>query len=497
MFEFKLADVGEGMHEAEILRWLVEPGAAVKVDQPIVEIQTDKAVVELPSPVAGKVQKINTAVGQMAHVGDVLIVFDTAVSAVGSVKAGEAAPSPIPAVSRPPVATGGSLDPSKSKPAQAVVPSFDALPPTVLSSQPVVPNLAVAQMSAAGEANGVVIRKPGSVRAAPAVRKRAVELGVDLALVTPGSSDGRVLLKDVEEYAANGGANSPAGADEGLLTLIQAKPGWNDPAMVAHTAVEAPAVSNGNGNGHGPGTLTARPNLAPGGEERKPLAGLRRRIAERMELSARTIPQVTTFDEADATELVALRGRLQEASLKRGVKMTYLPLIVKAVVQTLKSFPMFNASLDEASREVVYKHYYHIGLATATPDGLLVPVVRDADRLSLVALAGEINRLGEGGRKRSLKAFELSGSTFTLSNVGSFGGYTGTAIINPPEAAILAVGRVQERAVVRGGLVVARPILPLSLSFDHRLIDGAEAGYFVTALKELLENPSLMMLEAV
>lgn len=442
MFEFKLPDVGEGMHEAEILRWHIAPGDTVKVDQPMLEIQTDKAVVEIPAPVSGQVGEIKAPVGKISHVGDVLIVFNTGAPAQAALKATE------------------------DKPAAATA---------ELKAQ------AAPAMSGAGR-----------VKAAPAVRKRAVELDVDINQVPPSSPDGRVLLKDVEEYAANQTTTPASGGRNGHA---QAPTGQAPAASTTSTTTQA-----GSSNGHSqPPALPPSPaRLAPaGGEERQPLAGLRRRIAERMELSWRTIPHATCFDEADGSGLVALRGQLKPAAQQQAVNLTYLPLIIKAVVQTLKRFPVFNASLDEQTREIIYKGYYHIGIATATPDGLLVPVAREADRLTLLELAAEVNRLSEGGRQRTLKPHELSGSTFTISNVGSFGGSTGTAIINPPEAALLVTGSLQERPLVVDGELVKRPTLPLSLTFDHRLIDGAEAGTFLAALKEVLEKPSLLLLNAV
>lgn len=435
MFEFKLPDVGEGMHEAEILRWLIKPGETVKLDQPMLEIQTDKAMVEIPAPVAGTVDQINFKEGQLACVGDILITFRPAANGLVQQQA-----------QNQPQKTNSEI-------------------------------LAVAANAGAVSGNGIIPRKPGDVRAAPAVRKRAVELGVDITKVKPGSPDGRVLLQDVEAFAA-----APQPTLEPTFAPVQP---------------QSP-TSNGNGNGHvqAVAPVVAQPETGQA-EKRVALAGLRRRIAERMELSWRTIPHVAVFDEADTGELVALRESLKGTAEKRGVKLTYLPFIVKAVVATLKQHPVFNSTFDEKSREVVYKNFYNIGLATSTPDGLLVPVVQNANRLTLLELAAEINRLSEGGRNRSLKANELSGSTFTISNVGSYGGVSGTAIINPPEAAILATGKMQEKAVVRAGQIVARPIMPLSVSFDHRLIDGADAGAFLTTLKSYLENPNLLLLDSI
>ena len=437
MTEFKLPDVGEGMHEAEIVRWLVKPGDRVKADQVMLEIQTDKALVEIPSPVAGIVAEIRVKEGQMVPVGTVLITFDTA-------PATKVAEKPVP------------------EPVLAV---------------------AATTLTKAYSNGATVTTQPSRVRAAPAVRKKAWELDVDLTVVQPSSPDGRVLLQDVLNYAEHRHTS-----DVGVLLVAPT----NAPTNGKTEVVEAPVVET---------VVSTKPSVfsvaeATQDETRKPLVGLRRRIAERMELSWRTIPHVSTFEDVDAGNLSALRAQLAPTAEKRGVKLTYLPLLVKAAIYALKKTPIFNSSLDDKSREVIYKNYYHIGLATATPDGLLVPVLHHADQLTLLELAMEINRLAEGARNRSLKANELSGSTFTITNYGSYGGSVGTPIINPPEAAILGVGRIADKAVVLNGQIVVRPIMPLCLSFDHRLIDGADSGVFTNHLKEVLETPALLMLES-
>jgi pyruvate dehydrogenase E2 component (dihydrolipoamide acetyltransferase) len=232
-------------------------------------------------------------------------------------------------------------------------------------------------------------------------------------------------------------------------------------------------------------------------DERQPLTGLRKRVAEHMERSWRTIPHATAFGDLDGSALIALRETLKPAAEKRSVRLTYLPLLVKLLIPVLKEFPIFNASLDEEKREIIYRRSYHIGIATATPEGLIVPVLRNADRLTLLEIAANVERLVEGAKKRTLALPEVSGSTFTLNNVGSFGGSSGTPIINYPEAAILAIGRLQDQAVVQQGSVVVRPVMPLALSFDHRLIDGALAGAFLARFKELVENPQQLMLDMV
>ncbi len=216
-----------------------------------------------------------------------------------------------------------------------------------------------------------------------------------------------------------------------------------------------------------------------------------------MERSWRTVPHATAFDELDGSELVALRQALRATAQQRGARLTYMPLLVKLLIPALKEFPVFNASFDEEQRAIVYKRDYHIGIATDSPEGLMVTVLRNADQLTLLQIAAQLEHLIEGAQKRSLSLQEVSGSTFTLNNVGSFGGSSGTPIINYPEVAILAVGRLQEKAVVRNGAIVARTMMPLALSFDHRVIDGALAGRFLARFKELVEHPQQLMLDMI
>jgi pyruvate dehydrogenase E2 component (dihydrolipoamide acetyltransferase) len=431
MQEFKLPDLGEGMHEAEIARWLVKPGDIIKLDQPMVEVETDKALVEIPSPIAGRITDIRVQAGQVAKVGEVLVVFETTTDARRS-STNDGAPSK--AIASSPAANAATVSPP---------------PPTMQAASP---------------------SAKRRVLAAPAVRKLAFELGVDLEQVTPSTPNGRVTIEDVQAYVARGQTPSA-------------------PTVAAKEA-QAAAVTEAD---------SAQPSVSQSvlPEGRQPLTGLRKRIAEHMEHAWRTIPHATAFDEVNGSALIALRQALQVVAEQRGVHLTYMPLLVKLLLPVLKEFPIFNASLDEEQREIIYKRSYHIGLATAAPEGLLVPVLRDADRLSLLSIASELDRLFEGARKRTLLPRELSGSTFTLNNIGSFGGGSGTPIINHPEVAILAVGRLQEKAIVRQGEIVARPIMPLALSFDHRLIDGAMAGAFLSRFKALVENPQQLMLDMV
>jgi pyruvate dehydrogenase E2 component (dihydrolipoamide acetyltransferase) len=432
MYEFKLPDVGEGIHEAEVLRWLVDVGDAIEANQPILEIQTDKAVVEIPSPVGGTIADIRTETGTMAAVGDVLITI---------------APKDKPE-------TPAAEPTNGQQTGQA----------TVL---PAVPGIA----------------GPGErVLAAPAVRKMALEQGIDLAEVTGSGPAGRVLPSDLRSYIEQSQSPptrvTPVAEPEAETTVPD--PPTPDPVPRPAEAPE-PALSQAEN----------QPSV-----EQEPLQGLRRRIAERMEV-AWEIPHVTSFEEIDVSQLVALRHALQSEAEQRGTRLTYLPFMIKAVVQTLKVFPYFNASLDMERRKILHHRYYHIGIATAVPDGLLVPVARNADRLNLIQLAVELRRLSDLARERKLGVDELSGSTFTITNFGSFGGQLGTPIINPPEVAILGTGRIEEKAVVVEGRIRVRPMLPLALSYDHRLLDGAAAGQFLDKLKDLLSDPNLLFLEMV
>ena len=435
MQEFKLPDLGEGMQEAEVLEWLVKAGDTLKLDQTMLKVETDKAIVEIPSPVAGRVAEIRVQDGQVAKVGDVLIVFESTTSA-----------------------NGGSSTPPKSF-TSASAPIQSASMP---SSTPVSQTPATKQR----------------VLAAPAVRKLAFELEVDLEKVTPSLANGRVSIEDVRAYVEHKTNSS--------------LPSVSSSVLVEDTEAEHPASQ-------APTTLIRKIDhpVAPVQDERQPLKGLRKRIAEHMERSWRTIPHATAFDEVDGGALATLREALKPTSEKRGMRLTYIPLLIKLLIPLLKEFPIFNASLDEENSEIIYHRSYHIGVATASPEGLLVPVMRNADHRTLMEIAGNLEHLIEGAKKRTLSLSELSGSTFTLNNVGSFGGSTGTPIINYPEVAILAVGRLQDKAIVQQGTVIVRPMMPLALSFDHRLIDGAMAGAFLARFKELVENPQQLMLDMV
>jgi pyruvate dehydrogenase E2 component (dihydrolipoamide acetyltransferase) len=417
MSEFKLPDVGEGIHEAVITQWLVKIGDTVALDQPLVEIETDKALVQIPSPRAGTIAQLPLAQGSTAQVGDVLVVFAGSDDAAGSGKKTSAS-SPAPREKPKTTDTQASITPGIAGPGQRIL-------------------------------------------AAPAVRKRALQLGVDLRQVGGSAAGGRVTMDDLEKFMAQPRtAEAPAVA-------------------VAPTAVARAAPAE-----------TSTP-----ADVIEPLQGLRRRIAERMH-EAWQIPHVTSFAEVDAKKLVKLRRSGNQLLQHNGdeERLSYLPFIIKAVLQALQRYPYFNARLDLPGQRIIQHRDYHIGIATAIDEGLVVPVIRHAERLSTLELQRELNRLAERARSRRLTLAELSGSTFTITNYGSFRGQSGTPIINPPESAILGCGLIEDKALALNGKLKLRPVLPLALSFDHRLHDGAGAARFLELIKLLLSDPQRLYL---
>jgi pyruvate dehydrogenase E2 component (dihydrolipoamide acetyltransferase) len=417
--EFRFPDVGEGIHEGEIVRWLVKEGDRVRPDQPLVEVETDKAVVEIPAPRAGTILHMAVGAGEKIQVGEVLVVIGEA----GERKAA-AAPASVSVV--------GALDIATTE-----------LPPP--------PEVAQAACPASST-------QPQRVLAIPSVRKLARDLGVDLTQVTPTGPHGRIRREDV-------------------LHTAQQRP--VPPAPPAPAAPVTPAGLERDQ--HGP-------------VEYEPLSALRRTIAQAMITAATTAVPVTTTDEADVTELVALRERSNAAAVEHNVHVTLLPFLMKAVVAALRQHPRFNASLDEAQNRLVLKRYYHLGIATDTSEGLIVPVVKDVDQKSLVTLATDLARLTDLARTRRIPLTDLRGGTFTISNYGAIGGIFATPMLHLPEVAILGVGKLLQKPVVQGGEVAIRTIVPLSLTFDHRALDGAEAQRFLNELIAYLSNPARLIL---
>lgn len=453
-FEFKLPDIGEGIHEGEIVKWHVKPGDSVVEDQVILEVQNDKAVVEIPSPVKGKVLELKVAEGTVSVVGDTLVVFEAE---------GEVPNLPVHGHGDAPHAED-KMDAGCDIGSQINANATQALD-TPLGA------------AAAAVATAAPIDRK-HVLATPSVRKFAREKGVNLALVPGTGKLGRITRDDVERFAS--GATAPVQAATAT-------------AEAPAAPVEAPVAANAQAAAPTP-TVHYAPQAGEL-EERVPLKGIRKAIAKAMVKSAYTAPHVTIFDEVDVTGLVQLRKEGKPLAEQQGIKLTYLPFVVKAVVAGLKKFPELNASIDDEKQEIIYKKYYNIGIATSTEEGLLVPVVKGADRKSIFSIASEISELAGKARDRKASADELKGSTFSITNIGSAGGLFFTPVINHPEVAILGVGRIQEKPVVKDGEIVVAPVLALSLSFDHRLIDGEPAQRFVNYVKQLLENPTLLVME--
>ena len=424
-YEFKLPDIGEGVVEGEVVRWLVKEGDALREDQPMVEIMTDKATVEIPAPRAGRVGKRMYAEGQLCPVGKVLITIETETSA--------GAKSETKSNTRSDIKSDDKSD--------------DKAAPRAASR--VAQESAQEFPGAAGRSNG---SPTTTVLATPATRKLARDIGVDLHAVTGSGPAGRITSDDVREHRA-------------------------PPAVV-------------------PLPTTA---VRDTGDVRVPFRGVRKKIAENLVRSKHTAAHYTYVEEVDCTDLVTLRQRANERLADRGVKLSFLPFIIKATVAALQRFPQLNATLDEPAGEIVQRRSYHIGLATATDAGLVVPVVRDADRRSLVDLAQEIARLAEATRNGKATRDELVGSTFTITSPGILGGVLATPIINFPEVAILGVHKIAKRPAVSasGTEVIIRDLMNLSISVDHRVVDGYDAARFVAEIKLGLEAPGLLFLESV
>ncbi len=405
--QFKFPDVGEGITEGEIVRWLIKEGDEVKEDQTLAEIETDKAVVEMPSPYTGTVLKLHVKEKDIIKVGQVLVTIgekgESLVEKAAEIRAGE----------KPALATGPSV--------VGVVPE-----------------------------SGEEIRQ---VLATPKVRKLALELRVDLKSIRGTGPLGRITEEDVQA----------------------AKATWAAPKEEKKPAFKIKEKFDFYGE-----------------LERIPLRGVRRATAKRMHQSVSTAAHVTHFDEADVTELVKIRENLKTQAEEKGVKLTYLPFVIKALLAAIKDHPLLNATLNDEDEEIIVKKYYNFGIAVDVPDGLIVPVVKGVDQKSIFDLAGEIQTVAEAAKKRSLDLADLKGGTFSITNVGGIGGEAATPIINYPEVAILATLKIKDRVRAKDGQIMAVKTLPLCLSFDHRVIDGAEAARFMNDLVAKLESAEFL-----
>jgi pyruvate dehydrogenase E2 component (dihydrolipoamide acetyltransferase) len=459
--EFKLPDIGEGVVEGELIQWLVKEGDAVSADQPLLEVMTDKATVEIPSPLGGKLTKIHAKDGDMIKVGQTL----------ADIEAGTAA-AKAPPPKTPPAPTKAT--------SPAPVPVATPTAPSAVS-------LGSGEMVGAYSGAAATL-SPSDVPAAPIVRVMAQKAGVNLAQV-PGSGpevggQRRVLEEDLLKYLNNPTA---PGNGQGLAIASQ----------MAAPAPSAPASTKSAPTAAVPEYFKRAPSSGAEAVERTPLRGLRRVIAQAMVKSKFTAPHYSYVDEFECSALVALREEAKKIGEQYGVKISYLPFIVKALVGALKEFPICNSSLEENANgmEVVKKKFYHIGIAVASPDGLVVPVIKNADQKSLLEIAREINELSAKVRAGKATSEELKGSTFTITSMGNVGGLFATPIINYPETGILGVYKVQEKPIVEKGQIVIGKTMHLSLSLDHRVIDGAVGGYFCNAIIERLQNPARLLLE--
>jgi 2-oxoisovalerate dehydrogenase E2 component (dihydrolipoyl transacylase) len=450
----KTPDIGEGIAEVELVAWHVTPGDDVQMDQLLADVMTDKATVEIPSPVAGKVVALNGEVGQVVAVGSELIRLE--VAGAGNVKPGQAgsakseaastAPAPVedhaPASRAAPVATSASTLPAT---ATATATAFGS------GSAPLAP-----RRQSAPAANPAAESGDRPI-ASPALRRRAWELGVDLARVTPSGSGGRVMQADLDAYAHKHPVAPSA------------------PSAPPTPRVEAYAVVDT--------------------QQDVPVIGLRRKIAAKMQEAKRRIPHYTYVEEIDVTEVETLRERLKAKWGSQRPRVTVLPLLARAMVLALREFPQINARFDDERGSITRYGAVHLGIATQTDNGLMVPVLRHAEALDLFACAGEIARVAEAARTGRITREELSGSTITLTSLGALGGIVSTPVINHPEVAIVGVNRIVERPVVMRGAVVVRQMMNLSSSFDHRVVDGADAARFIQAIRAYLEVPSTLFLE--
>jgi pyruvate dehydrogenase E2 component (dihydrolipoamide acetyltransferase) len=456
-WEFKLPDVGEGIAEGEIVAWLVKPGDVVSEDQPIVEVMTDKATVTITAPRAGVVTETRGRVGEVVAVHSVLVVFDVSGSA------GHAGAPAVQAPTRGDAATPTSVNGhggdrgTDDRPAAA--PSALALRARRVPSE--------SSTSAPAHSEGAYYNlKP---LATPATRKRARDMDVDLRRVPPTGPLGRVTTRDVEAFAGTGSGPEEHTHDAAVAAEV----------LAAEELSPAPSHADG------------RREL----EERIPYTGIRRKIGQKMAQSKATAAHFTFVEECDASALKALRERLLGPAEALGVKLSFLPLVVKAVVASLKRHPALAATLDEANQEIVFRKDFNIGIATATPAGLMVPVVKRADRLSTIDVAREIERLASEARAGKSRLEDLQGSSFTITSLGAQGGLLATPIINYPEVAILGVHQMKQKPVVKAGQIVIGDVMILSLSFDHRVVDGHVGAAFAYEVIGYLEHPERLLLE--
>ncbi|MCA9251056.1 MAG: 2-oxo acid dehydrogenase subunit E2 [Phycisphaerales bacterium] len=443
--EFRLPDLGEGITEGQIVRILCKKGDAITEDQTIMEVETDKAAVEIPSPFAGVASEILVSEGQTVAVGEVLLKIEET--------------------------NGSSSSGAASKPASEA-PAKDASPQKSEAPKPAPQAAASPSPSQATGASGATRTRAS---AAPAIRKLAREMGVDIDSLNGSGPGGRVLREDVESAAAGG---SPAPS----RTAQSAQPMPATPPPAAAALAEPPVIEGTPGQDNWGAII------------KSPLTQIRKTIARQMSKSVSTIPHVTQTDEIDITLLDAMRHELRGED-GSGPRVTMMAFILRTLCHCLRTHPVFNASFDDEREEIIYKQYVNIGIAVDSPRGLVVPVIRDADKLSVLGLSHELSKIAQKVRDVQFGIEDLRGGTFTITNYGAIGGIYGTPIINHPEVAILGVGRTQERLHLEDEELQTRLYMPISLSFDHRAADGAQAARFMNDIVAHLSNPALLMIK--
>ncbi|NBI31045.1 dihydrolipoamide acetyltransferase family protein [Chengkuizengella marina] len=435
LFQYKMPELGEGLHEGEIVKWNVKQGDTINEDDILMEVQNDKAVVEVPSPVTGKIAELKVEEGTVAVVGDILATIEVE----------------------------GEVEASADEPAAEA---------QAETEQPTKEEVVVEVKQEDVSAQAPIPVDHREVLATPSVRKLARDKGIQITQVQGTGKNGRITKEDVLSFSGGAPVQAEGAPIEVLVEEEQPK--------------QAEAPTKG---------VAA---VSPDGEqleERVPLKGIRKVIANAMVKSVYTAPHVTIMDEVDVIKLVEYREQVKPLMEKKGIKVTYLPYIVKALVAAIREYPVLNASIDDDKQEIVYKKYFNIGIATDTDNGLMVPVVKNANAKNIWTIAQEIKDLSMGAREGKLAPNQLKGSTISITNIGSAGGMFFTPVINHPEVAILGTGRITEKPVVKDGELVVGKVMALSLSFDHRIIDGATAQYTMNYIKQLLEDPQLLVME--
>lgn len=431
--EIKLPDIGEGVTEGEVVKWLVKPGDVVKADQPILEVMTDKATVEVPTPVAGTVKELKVKEGDIVPIESTLMILEEGAGA-------KAAPAK-----------------EQKKTSSAAPTSTKAEAPRADTSN----GSGAAISASAGSSGGMDVQPPVAdihVLATPSTRRLAREMNLDINQIKGTGLAGRVTRDDVLKSSSGTGAVSAG------------KPSFVTPTYVPY---------------------------AGGGEERVALRGIRRKIAEQMQTTKQIVPHFTIMDEARVSKLVEMRTEAKQIGEKYGVKVTYLPFVMKALLATIREFPAFNASIDDNASEIVYKKYFNIGFAADTPNGLLVPVVKNVDQKNILQLSQEILELSKKARDGKISAEDMKGATITITNIGSVGGTYATPIINHPEVAIIGMYKMETKPVWNGKEFVPEQTMNFTATCDHRLIDGAVAANFLKALIGRLESPAQLMVEMI